>query len=195
MQLHSFISISSLSLIPLLSIVSAYPQPVNLGTISASQRAGSSRPRPVSPGNRLWTTNCRGTKCREEGGDDPSTADSTSFHFSSSEGETGTAVPDAYIFHGPDGDAEAQCQNPLPVNVLFTVEEGHGCKKMANIYNDVNTSTDFNCKKAIQQKPLLCGEAPHYGALAQSCYDFLVKQDRPRAAVAIEDYRGLCSQG
>ena len=123
------------------------------------------------------------------GSDSPSTEET--FHFSSS--ETSSSISDSWIFHGPDGDAKSTCPNPLPVNVLYAVQEGHGCMKMAEIYNAVNTSPDFNCKKAAGQKASLCKEERRYGALAQSCYGFLL-QSGSQAAEDIQDYRGLCNR-
>ena len=178
MYFRSILLISFLSISPILEITIAHPLGVAAGITSSSAGRLGNGQRGRRPGSRCRT--------RRECASSEDT-----FHFSSS--ESSSSIPDSWIFHGPDGDAESTCPNPLPVNVLYAVQKGHGCMKMAEIYNDVNGSPDFNCKKASGQKGSLCKEERRYGALAQSCYDFLLQSD-PQAAEDIQFYRGICNQ-
>ena len=66
---------------------------------------------------------------------------------------------------------------------------------MAKAYDSANSEKGFNCKDASRQKSKLCGEVKNFGALAESCYRFLVKQGRRDAAADVEPYRGLCAGG
>ena len=102
--------------------------------------------------------------------------DDSSFYFSDS--ITEASIPESKIFHGPNSNAESEYPNPLPINMLFNVQESHSCKKITTIYYEVNTSSSFNCKTAREQKPYLCGAVSNYGAISQECYDFLI-QNRP----------------
>ena len=179
MHLQSLVLASSLLLAPLLGVVSAYPRPnpLNTGIISSGQRQGTGR------GGQ------GGRRKPKDGPDVPETA----HDFTGSEGPS-SDIPETHIFHGPDGsDGNSACLNPLPEVLLFSVEKGHDCIRMANIYNDQNTSARFNCKTPAHQKEALCGEAPNFGTLAANCYDFLT-QNHPMKADAIKDYVGLCRQ-
>lgn len=61
---------------------------------------------------------CKGEQCPDgEGHSEPS--------FQFSRGDPKSSIPDSQIFHGPGGDAEADCANRLPINTLYTIEEGH----------------------------------------------------------------------
>lgn len=66
---------------------------------------------------------------------------------------------------------------------------------MAEAYDSVNTEKGFNCKHASQQREKLCGEVKNFGALAESCYQFLVVQKGGREAAAdIAPYRRICAR-
>ena len=174
MQLQALIFSSFLLLTPLLGVVRAYPQPLSPGIIASNGRGGT------RPGGRKPNP--------KDGVDIPE----TSADLTGSDG-TSSGEPESDIFHGPDGDGDSTCTNPLPENLLFSVEKGHDCIRVANIYNDQNTSPKFNCKTPAQQKQALCGEASDFGALAENCYDFL-KQNHPLKAEAVWAYVGLCRQ-
>lgn len=182
MRLQFLVLASSLLLAPLIDVASAYPRPTvpNLAVVSSGNRPGTG---PGRQGGR--------PKDPKDGPKVPETI----LDLTGSD-ETSSGEPESDIFHSPDGDADSACQNRLPEALLFSVEKGHDCVRMANIYNDQNTSAGFNCKTAAQQKEALCREAPHFGALAENCYDFLT-QNYPMKADAIEpikDYVGLCRQ-
>lgn len=80
------------------------------------------------------------------------------------------------------------------MSVLFSVERGHKCWKIAQAYDSVNSEKGFNCKDASRQREKLCGEVKNFGALAESCYWFLVQQGRREAAADVAPYRGLCAR-
>ena len=172
----------------LLTLTSAFPV-FNPGSIPSTLSHFS--PSHISP-SRI-SRPCRGTRCPDPA--DPRTQDTSSFHLSSSSSSS-SDIPDAYIYHSPeDGDAKSECPNPLPVDVLFTVQQGHGCLKMAKAYDSANSEKGFNCQDASRQREKLCGEVKNFGKLAESCYGFLVKQGRGEAAADVEPYRRLCARG
>ena len=177
MLFQSLILSSILLLAPLLDVVSAYPQPISPGVI-----VGGNRPGTCQAGQ------C-GRKPKPDGGPD---IPETEVPDLTGSGGPSSGEPESDIFHAPDGaDGDSTCQNRLPETLLFSVEKGHDCVRMANIYNDQNTYAKFNCKPAEQQKTALCGEEPHFGALAENCYNFL-KQNHPREAEEIRAYVRLC---
>ena len=179
MHLQLLLLSSSLLLAPLLGVVSAHPRPIGpspgvVGSINNGKPKGT------------------GQGGRKKGPSDGPGVPETAPDFTGSDGPS-SGEPETDIFHGPDGDGDSTCQNRLPENLLFSVEKGHDCIKIANIYNDQNTYATFNCKPAAQQKEALCREEPNFGALAENCYDFL-KQNHPIKAESIADYVGLCRQ-
>ena len=185
MHLQPLILSSSLLLAPLLNVVNAYPRPIAPGA-----------PVLTTPHNIVNSGNRQGSGRNGQGGrkkdpKDGSEGRETTADFTGSDG-TSSGEPESDIFHAPDGgDDTSTCSNPLPETLLFSVEKGHDCIKMANIYNDRNTYAEFNCEPATRQKKALCREAPNFGALAGNCYEFL-KQNHPNKAEDILDYVGLC---
>ena len=144
MQYHTHFLFISILLLSLLSITRALPESPILNIIASSHGAasggtstgGASRPGLLQPGRK---------KPHKDGAGSDSTDDSSG-HIS--EADVDTAKPESDIYHGPDGDAPAKCQNPLPEGVLFHVQPGHSCKELATVYNDTNTNDLFNCKNA-----------------------------------------------
>ena len=172
MHLQSLILSSALLVGPLLGVVSAYPRPVGPNLASIRPNLAGNR-----PGNRPKPKDGPGIL-------EP--ADNTG-----SDG-TSSGEPESDIFHGPDGDAPSACPNRLPETLLFSVEKGHDCIRLANKYNDQNTDAKFNCRPPAAQRNKLCAKTPNFGALAENCYEYL-KQNYPvDEAEAVRAYVGLC---
>ena len=165
----------------LLSSASAHPLALNLATINLRPGLLTTKLRPNPQCSR---------RCPEPG--DPRVQDENSVYLS--ESPESASVSDAYIFQGPDPDAQANCPNPLPITILFSVQEGHDCKKLARAYFDANHDAEFNCKAPAAQEVDLCGmtpTAPRFGELARNCYAWLVSTGHGYAASDVEPYANI----
>lgn len=96
---------------------------------------------------------------------------------SSSEGGSGT------------GGDEGKCRAPLPTQFASNLENGHGCKKIAEAFNNCNVNI---CQEVTVRENCLCKQSQIFSnALVNSCYLFLNEQNSP-AAGQVELYLGLC---
>ncbi|KAL8999823.1 MAG: hypothetical protein Q9169_001363 [Polycauliona sp. 2 TL-2023] len=88
-----------------------------------------------------------------------------------------------------------KCSVPLTQHFAARLEDGHGCKKIAEAFNNCGARPQFFCADTRAQKNCLCDQTEKFSdALVKSCHTFLVAQNY-RASRRLEPYvedEGIC---